>query len=74
MEEEVYAIQKKRERKSKHGLLCLDEVEGTKVASDPGAAYNGVERNYGDRGAHTVTKARLSSTEVQGVLLLLDIH
>ena len=48
MKEEVYTIQKKQECKSKRSLLCLDEVEDTEVTSDPGATYDGVEKDYRD--------------------------
>lgn len=73
MEEEVYAIQKRREQESKRGLIRTDEAEGTEDAADPGAAYSTIERDYGDWGVYTPTGAQLSSSEVQGVLLLSDV-
>ncbi|KAL9189678.1 hypothetical protein ACHAXT_009353 [Thalassiosira profunda] len=74
MEEEVYALQRKRETESKRGMIRPDEVEGEEDASDPGAVYNTMERDYGDWGAYTPTGAQKSSTEVQGVLLLSDVY
>lgn len=74
MEEEVYAIQAKRENESKRGLIRPDEVEGTEDSTDPGVVYNTVERDYGDWGVYTPTGAQMSSTEVQGVLLLSDVY
>jgi dienelactone hydrolase len=74
MEEEVYAIQKRREFESKRGLIQPDEVEGQEDSSDPGTQYNTIERDYGDWGVFTPTGAQLSSSEVQGVLLLSDVY
>jgi len=74
MEEEVYAIQKKRETELKRGLIRQDEVEGQHDASDPGTMHDTIERDYGDWGVYTPTGAQLSSSEVQGVLLLSDVY
>lgn len=74
MEEEVYAIQKKREMESKRGLIRPDEVEGMEDRSDMGAVYDTIERDDGDWGVYTPTGAQLSSSEVQGVLLLSDVY
>ena len=74
MEEEVLAIQRKREMESKRGLIRPDEVEGVEDKSDPGTYYQHIERDYGDWGVYTPTGAQLSSLEVQGVLLLSDVY
>lgn len=74
MEEEVYAIQKTRETELKRGLIRQDEVEGEEDINDPGTSYSTVERDYGDWGVYTPTGAQMSSTEVQGVLLLSDVY
>ena len=74
MEEEVLAIQRKREVESKRGLIRPDEVEGVEDRSDPGTPYQNIERDEGDWGVYTPTGAQLSSTEVQGVLLLSDVY
>ena len=74
MEEEVLAIQRKRELESKRGLIRPDEVEGVEDRSDPGTYYQHIERDYGDWGVYTPTGAQLSSAEVQGVLLLSDVY
>mmetsp|Transcript_3630 Transcript_3630/g.8037 ORF Transcript_3630/g.8037 Transcript_3630/m.8037 type:complete len:858 (+) Transcript_3630:206-2779(+) len=74
MEEEVYAIQRKRETELKRGLIRQDEVEGQHDASDPGTMHDTIERDYGDWGVYTPTGAQLSSSEVQGVLLLSDVY
>ncbi len=74
MEEEVYAIQRKREAESSRGLIRPDEAEGQEDASDTGKYYNTIERDYGDWGVYTPTGAQLSSAEVQGVLLLSDVY
>jgi dienelactone hydrolase len=74
MEEEVYAIQRKRETESSRGLIRPDEVEGQEDASDSGKYYSTMERDYGDWGVYTPTGAQLSSAEVQGVLLLSDVY
>ena len=74
MEEEVLAIQRKREVESKRGMIRPDEVEGVEDRSDPGTQYQHIERDYGDWGVYTPTGAQLSSTEVQGVLLLSDVY
>ena len=74
MEEEVLAIQRKRELESKRGLIRPDEVEGIEDNSDPGTYYQNIERDYGDWGVYTPTGAQLSSAEVQGVLLLSDVY
>jgi len=74
MEEEVLAIQRKRELESKRGLIRPDEVEGEDDKSDPGTYYQHIERDYGDWGVYTPTGAQLSSAEVQGVLLLSDVY
>ena len=74
MEEEVLAIQRKREVESKRGLIRPDEVEGVDDRSDPGTPYQHIERDYGDWGVYTPTGAQLSSAEVQGVLLLSDVY
>ena len=73
MEEEVLAIQRKRELESKRGIIRPDEVEGEEDKSDPGTYYQNIERDYGDWGVYTPTGAQLSSTEVEGVLLLSDV-
>lgn len=74
MEEEVLAIQRKREVESKRGLIRPDEVEGVEDRSDPGTQYQHIERDYGDWGVYTPTGAQLSAAEVQGVLLLSDVY
>jgi dienelactone hydrolase len=74
MEEEVYAIQRKREVESKRGLIRPDEADGIDDTSDPDTGtYSIVERDYGDWGVYTPTGAQLSASEVQGVLLLSDV-
>ena len=74
MEEEVYAIQRKREMESKRGLIRPDEADGIDDTSDPDTGtYSTIERDYGDWGVYTPTGAQLSATEVQGVLLLSDV-
>ncbi len=74
IEDEVYAIQRKRETESSRGLIRPDEAEGQEDASDKGKYYNTIERDYGDWGVYTPTGAQLSSAEVQGVLLLSDVY
>jgi len=81
MEEEVYAIQSKRELESKRGLTqtMLDNDDFETGQEDPTdeqskELYSTVERDYGDWGVYTPTGAQLSSTEVQGVLLLSDVY
>jgi dienelactone hydrolase len=74
MEEEVYAIQTKREMESKRGLIRPDEADGQEDATDPGTSYSTIERDYGDWGVYTPTGAQLSSAEVHGVLLLSDVY
>jgi len=81
MEEEVYAIQSKRELESKRGLTqtMLDNDDFETGQEDPTDEqskdlYSTVERDYGDWGVYTPTGAQLSSTEVQGVLLLSDVY
>ena len=81
MEEEVYAIQSKRELESKRGLTqtMLDNDDFETRQEDPTdkqskELYSTVERDYGDWGVYTPTGAQLSSTEVQGVLLLSDVY
>ncbi|KAL3822603.1 hypothetical protein ACHAXA_006388 [Cyclostephanos tholiformis] len=74
IEEEVYAIQRKREMESKRGLIRPDEADGEEDATDPGTTYGSIERDYGDWGVYTPTGAQLSSAEVQGVLLLSDVY
>ena len=73
MEEEVYAIQRKREMESKRGLIRPDEVEGQEDEHDQGTPYSTIERDEGDWGVYTPTGAQMSSSEVQGVLLLSDV-
>mmetsp|Transcript_3461 Transcript_3461/g.6370 ORF Transcript_3461/g.6370 Transcript_3461/m.6370 type:complete len:1009 (+) Transcript_3461:13-3039(+) len=75
-EEEVYAIQRKRELESRKGMIRPEEADGAEDApSDPGTrVYGAVERDYGDWGVYTPTGAQLSSAEVQGVLLLSDVY
>lgn len=73
-EEEVYAIQRKREAESSRGLIRPDEVEGQEDSTDAGKYYDTIERDYGDWGVYTPTGAQLSSAEVQGVLLLSDVY
>ncbi|KAL7527943.1 hypothetical protein ACHAXR_002202, partial [Thalassiosira sp. AJA248-18] len=76
MEEEVYAIQQKRETQSKRGQITPDQVLGQD--NDPtdtrANEYNTIERDYGDWGVYTPTGAQMSSTEVQGVLFLSDVY
>ncbi|KAL3766814.1 hypothetical protein ACHAW5_009706 [Stephanodiscus triporus] len=74
MEEEVYAIQRKREMESKRGLIRPDDADGQEDATDPGTSYSTIERDFGDWGIYTPTGAQLSSAEVQGVLLLSDVY
>ena len=74
MEEEVYAIQKKREMESKRGLIRPDDADGQEDDTDPGTSYSTIERDYGDWGVYTPTGAQLSSAEVHGVLLLSDVY
>ena len=74
MEEEVYAIQRKRELESRRGLIRPDEADGLEDENDPGTTYSTIERDYGDWGVYTPTGAQLSAMEVQGVLLLSDVH
>ncbi|KAL7466244.1 hypothetical protein ACHAXS_006535 [Conticribra weissflogii] len=76
VEEEVYAIQRKRELESRRGMIRPEEADGAEDApSDPGTkVYGAVERDYGDWGVYTPTGAQLSSAEVQGVLLLSDVY
>jgi len=71
-EEEVYAIQRRREQETRPPIRP-DEVEGE---DDPEAPMEDVvvERDFGDWGIYTPTGAQLSSAEVQGVLLLSDVH
>ncbi|KAL7443586.1 hypothetical protein ACHAXH_005956 [Discostella pseudostelligera] len=73
-EEEVYAMQRKREAESSRGLIRPDEVEGQEDSTDTGKYYDTIERDYGDWGVYTPTGAQLSSAEVQGVLLLSDVY
>ncbi|KAL7546669.1 hypothetical protein ACHAWF_010005, partial [Thalassiosira exigua] len=73
-EEEVYAVQRKREAESKRGLIRPDEAEGREDASDPGTVYGTLERDFGDWGVYTPTGAQMSSSEVWGVLLLADVY
>ncbi|EJK45678.1 hypothetical protein THAOC_35708 [Thalassiosira oceanica] len=74
MEEKVYAIQQKREIESRRGLISDNDAEGMDDAGDPGSMYSTIERDYGDFGAISPTGAQLSSSEVQGVLLLSDVY
>lgn len=73
-EEEVAAIQRRREAESRRGTIRPDEAEGEDDDSDPGTVYSAVERDFGDWGVYTPTGAQLSSSEVQGVLLLSDVY
>lgn len=74
MEEEVFAIQRKREIESRRGLIRDNDAEGMDDAGDPGTVYSTIERDYGDFGAISPTGAQLSSSEVQGVMLLSDVY
>ena len=81
MEEEVYAIQTKRELESKRTTLQQsleeDEIGQDADPSDIKSSnelYNTIERDYGDWGIYTPTGAQLSKNEVQGVLLLSDVY
>ncbi|KAL3788888.1 hypothetical protein HJC23_002642 [Cyclotella cryptica] len=74
IEEEVYAIQRKRELENKRTLPREDEIEGEEDEDDPGTPYKTIERDPGDWGVFTPTGAQLSSSEVQGVLLLSDVY
>ncbi|KAL7489406.1 hypothetical protein ACHAW6_015004 [Cyclotella cf. meneghiniana] len=74
IEEEVYAIQRKRELENKRSLPREDEIEGEEDDDDPGTPYKTIERDPGDWGVFTPTGAQLSSSEVQGVLLLSDVY
>ena len=77
MEEEVYAIQKKREKVPNQQAIIQDEMEGADAdPSDTTASslYGSIERDEGDWGVYTPTGAQLSSTEVQGVLFLSDVY
>merc|ERR1719254_186564 len=55
-------------------MIRPEEAEGEEDPLDPGKDYTVVERDFGDWGVYTPTGAQLSSSEVQGVLLLSDVY
>ena len=72
-EERVREIQSKRETASRMPVRFEDDT-GLDEGDETGLYANVVERDYSDWGKFTLTGAQISSSEVQGVLLLSDVY
>ncbi len=73
-EQRLYEIQRKREQAAKLPTRRGEEQDGLDEGDETGLYANILERDFSDWGKFTVTGAQLSAQEVQGVLLLPDIH
>ena len=72
-EQRVREIQSKREAASRMPVRFEDNT-GLDEGDETGLYSNVVERDYSDWGKFTLTGAQISSSEVQGVLLLSDVY
>lgn len=69
----TFNIQKNKERASKVPMRIQDE-HGEDKDDEEGYYKNILDRDYGDWGKISTTGAQVSSTEVQGILLLSDVN
>lgn len=72
-EARLQEIQTKREQAAKRPV-CFDDDEGIDEGDETGIFSNILNRDFSDWGKYTLTGAQLSAQEVQGVLLLSDVH
>jgi dienelactone hydrolase len=72
-EQRLRDIQLKRELEAATPIH-FDDTEGLDEGDETGIFENILRREVSDWGKYTVTGAQLSSQEVQGVLLLSDVH
>ena len=72
-EQRLREIQLKREMEAA-SPIHFDDTEGLDEGDETGIFENILRREVSDWGKYTVTGAQLSAQEVQGVLLLSDVH
>jgi dienelactone hydrolase len=72
-EQRLYEIQTSREVEAATPIN-IDDSEGLDEGDETGIFRNVLRRDVSDWGKYTVTGAQLSAQEVQGVLLLSDVH
>lgn len=72
-EARLQEIQTKREQAAKRPVR-FDDDEGIDEGDETGIFSNILNRDFSDWGKYTLTGAQLSAQEVQGVLLLSDVH